>query len=236
METKKVLSMVAVGLIFVGCAGPNSNPVTSAPSESSSSEAEVPSGSVADYPLLWEASRKDSLPWTSHTFAIVEQEANTFLRGTEDVESFCPRYNTLTNRQRVNFWGVLISAVAKYESGFSPVSRMLETTLGKDSVTGLPVYSEGLLQLSYQDIKWASYCEFDWTTDRRLPANDPQKTILDPYKNLTCGIKILAKQIAKRGVIAAKSGQNYWSTLIPGGKYTKLSQIQALTKKMTGCQ
>lgn len=188
------------------------------------------------HPLLWEASRAEGKDWSAFLHNLIEKElANDLLGGSEDVETFCPRYHTLNNKQRVNFWGLLISAMTKYESAFNPLSRMQETTMGTDPVTKQPVYSEGLLQLSYQDIQWAPYCEFDWEKDKNLAPKDPKKTILDPYKNLSCGTKIFARQIRSKRNIAVKSGA-YWAVLIPGGKYTKVAEISGLTKKLPGCQ
>lgn len=190
------------------------------------------------HPLLWEASRADGKAWTTHTMNVVKNEvASSLMGGAADVEQFCPRYHTLTNHQRANFWGLLVSAMVKYESSFNPTLRYKESTMGTDPVTGQHVYSEGLLQLSYQDTQWASYCEFDWSKDKHLAATDPKKTIFDPYKNLSCGIKILARQVVRRGKIAVKGSEGaYWAVLIPGGKYTKVPEIAALTKKMPGCQ
>ena len=84
--------------------------------------------------------------------------------------------------------------------------------MGIDHVTGERVYSEGLLQLSYQDTTWMRDCEFDWNRDKRLKPSDPHKTILDPYKNLQCGMFILSEQIRLKGSLIMSSGE-YWSTL-----------------------
>lgn len=189
-----------------------------------------------DYPLLWEAARTDAKPWTTWAYHVIETEvAADLLPGTDDIEDFCPKYASLTNHQRANFWGLLVSAMTKYESGYDPLSRMAEPSLGKDSVTGLTIESEGLLQVSYQDSRIYSFCDFDWSADKNLGVKDPAKTILNPQKNLSCGIKILARQIHNKGTIAVTSGA-YWSVLIPGGPHTELAQIKTLTKKMTGCQ
>lgn len=208
------------------------------------SKGEDPSRSPADeekivdayHPLLWEAVRKDGPAWSAHLHKVIEDElATDLLPGSSDVEIFCPRYHTLNNHQRINFWGMLISAITKYESGFNPLSRYHESSMGTDPVTQKPVYSEGLLQLSYQDTKWATYCEFNWSLDKNLAATDPKKTILDPYKNLSCGVKIFARQIRNKRHIAVSSGA-YWAVLIPGGRYGKVVEISKLTKQMPGCQ
>jgi hypothetical protein len=195
-----------------------------------------PPAPVASYPLLWEAGHPERVAWSTHVMKVITDEvANDFLPGTSDIELFCPRYHSLDNKKRANLWALLISAMTKFESGFDPLSRYKESTMGVDPVTQQHVYSEGLLQLSYQDVQWASYCEFDWEKDKNLAVKDPKKTILNPYKNLSCGIKILARQVRNKDAVAVKSGA-YWAVLIPGGKYTKLNEIAALTKKMTGCQ
>jgi hypothetical protein len=187
------------------------------------------------YPLLWESVRTDGKKWSAHVFNLIQQQTPNLIQGAADMATFCPRYPQLTTIERVNFWGLLVSAMAKYESGFDPTNRMHETTMGTDPVTGRPVYSEGLLQLSYQDSRAYPFCdEFNWSVDKNLQPTNPNKTILDPYKNLTCGMKILAQQIKNRNRITLTSGV-YWSVIKVGGKYSKIAQIAALTKKMPGC-
>lgn len=135
----------------------------------------------------------------------------------------------------MNLWTEVISQIALYESAWKPTSRMQETTMGTDPVTGKPVWSEGLLQLSYQDIQWAPYCEFDWKKDKLLSPTSPQKTILDPIKNLECGVRILAAQIRTKGTVILNKGV-YWAVLKEGGKYQKIAQITGATKKMKFCE
>jgi hypothetical protein len=129
----------------------------------------------------------------------------------------------------------LISAVAKYESNFKATTRFKEPGMGTDPVTGAPVYSEGLLQLSYQDARTHKFCAFDWERDRKLPLADPRRTILDPMINLKCGILILANQVKRYNRISILSGA-YWSVLRPpGANYSKVLQIRALTRKLSFC-
>jgi hypothetical protein len=82
-----------------------------------------------------------------------------------------------------------------------------EEAQGVDEVTGLGVKtSEGLLQLSYSDVQtYRKMCKFDYEADKKMHVEDinskpsrshswkskfPDKTILDPYKNLGCGLVI----------------------------------------------
>ena len=107
--------------------------------------------------------------------------------------------------------------------------------MGTDPVTHQHVYSEGLLQLSYQDSLNYSFCnEFDWKKDRHLSPGDPRKTILDPFKNLSCGIQILNRLVQRHQLVAFGSG-NYWSTLMPNG-YGKVRSIKALTHQIAFCR
>jgi hypothetical protein len=193
-------------------------------------------GSGNPQPLLWENSQHGTPDWTQFTYKLIRQDmASDFLPGTEDVENFCPKYRRLSEAGKARFWSLLISAIVKFESNFNPQTRFREPGKKTDSVTGQPVYSEGLMQLSYQDTKWAPFCQFDWTQDQNLPANDPRKTIFDPYKNLDCGIRILARQIKLTNKIAAESNKNYWAVLIPGGSNSKVLQIQGITKSSVEC-
>jgi hypothetical protein len=165
---------------------------------------------------------------------IGNEAASALLPGTQDMNEFCPRYSSLNTQQRVNFWAYLISIVAKYESDFKPTSRYRETAMGKDPITHAQVESEGLLQLSYQDSEGRPFCKFNWAHDRMLAVTSESRTILDPFKNLECGIDILAQQVRVQHRIAVTHGA-YWSTLVPGGAHGKIPQIQALTRKIPFC-
>ncbi len=203
--------------------------------EGSQTTTPPPSSSTKYAALAWEsASKPERKQWSNYVHQIVNEEYQLLNRAS-DMTFFCPRYNSLSKEQRVNAIGQLIAAIAYYESGWSPVSRMQETTMGTDPVTGKPVYSEGLLQLSYQDIQWAPFCEFSWSKDRSLAATDPRKSILDPYKNLKCGIKILANQVDRKGSYILKTGV-YWAVLKSGGKYEKIDEIATIVKKLSFCK
>lgn len=99
--------------------------------------------------------------------------------------------------------------------------------MGTDPVTGRQVASEGLLQLSYQDVQWAPYCEFDWSVDKKYSDTDARKSIFDPEKiTEDCGIQILDRQVAKKSNIALSSGV-YWAVLKIGGKYRGIARDQS---------
>lgn len=187
-------------------------------------------------PLAWESTKyPERTSWSQHLQKIILEDWNSLLPGANDITNFCPRYNSLDNNERANVWAQLFVAIAKYESAYSPTSRMHETTMGTDPVTRQPVYSEGLLQLSYQDIQWAPWCKFDWSKDKNLSATDPKKTILNPYLNLDCGVGIMAKQIKSKGSIVVSSGV-YWAVIKSGGRYQQISSIQSIVKSLSLCK
>ncbi len=188
--------------------------------------------------LAWEARVAGSAAWSQHIYDIIKAEEPQMMgqNVADDVEMFCPKYRSLSDNQRLNFWGQLFAGITKYESGWKPASRMVETTMGTDPVTGHQVASEGLLQLSYQDER--SYnldCGFEWSKDKNLSNTDPKKTIFDPKNNLRCGIKIMARQLKNKRAIGLTSGV-YWSVLKIGGRYTQIAGISAVTKTLNFCK
>jgi len=228
-------TIAVLGVLFlvanVSCANKLEN---ATPTPSQQEQGSVLPG-YTPHPLLWETQKAESKQWSEHVYNLIQQQAPDLIQGAEDITTFCPRYYSLTTNERINFWGLLISGIVKFESDFDPTSRMHETTMGTDPVTGKPVFSEGLMQLSYQDVRHFPFCdEFDWNSDRHLPPADPKKTILDPYKNLNCGVKILAQQIHNRNRITVSKGV-YWAVIRLDGRHNKIEQISALTKKMPGC-
>ncbi len=216
---------------------PNPSPATPLPTPAPApSPAPVPTivPHVVEFAPLWEAARgAEGRRWTLYTYDMLQTYGQSLIAGAGDMPNFCPSYQRLTDNQKINVWAYLISAVAKYESNFDPTSRYHESTMGNDGVTGQPVYSEGLLQLSYQDVQGYSFCnEFNWKLDQNLNPDDPSKTILDPFKNLKCGVRILNKIVARHGQIAFNSG-HYWSTLQP--KNQPEHNIEALVNRIPFC-
>jgi hypothetical protein len=148
---------------------------------------------------------------------------------SHDVARFCPRFSSMTDTDKRAFWAYFFQALAGAEAGLNPRTRVHHTdpeVAKTDKVTGVAVRSEGLLQLSYGDGKLYG-CDFDWEADRKLSANSPAKTILQPRNNLECGVKILSNQIIDqhRPLFTRTS---YWSTLQPGRK-----SYRVFAKEMT---
>lgn len=181
-------------------------------------------------PLLWESAVPSALNWSKFLMSLFQNELKDVLDSADDIELFCPKYNGLKIEQKANALAMLLSAMSKFESNFNPLARMQETTMGTDPVTNLPVYSEGLLQLSYQDITGWPFCKFDWNKDKHLKPNDPKKTILDPLINLDCGARIFAQQIQRYHKIVIDSGA-YWAVIKQNGRFEKISEISDLVRQ-----
>ena len=134
-----------------------------------------------------------------------------------DVRKFCPNFYHMSETDKRIFWAYLFQALAGAEAGLNPTTNVRHPQMAKvDKVTGQPVHSEGLLQLTFEDQKvYGCGCDFDWDADRKLPKNDPGRTILQPKNNLECGIKILDVQIiGHHKPLLTKN--SYWSPLQPG--------------------
>lgn len=162
----------------------------------------------------------DGITWNPQWDQVVEIAIPPEMLSTQvphDVRRFCPRFYRLDDADKRAFWAYFFQALAGAEAGLNPRTSVRHTepeVAVIDPVTHRRVHSEGLLQLTYQDHQRYG-CEFDWDADRRLPPHDPQKTILDPEKNLKCGIRIIKNQIIDQHKPIVTS-TSYWSTLQPG--------------------
>jgi hypothetical protein len=134
-----------------------------------------------------------------------------------DVRRFCPKFYDMAEADKRAFWAYFFQALAGAEAGLEPTTRVRHTqpeVAVIDKVSGRAVRSEGLLQLTYEDQQRYG-CDFDWEHDTQLKPDDPAKTILDPARNLKCGVQILDHQIIEqKKPLLSQSG--YWSTLRPG--------------------
>jgi hypothetical protein len=134
----------------------------------------------------------------------------------KSVHPFCPRFGGLSQADKRAFWAYLFQALAGAEAGLRPTAdvKHLDSTVAvRDKVSGRTARQQGLLQLTYEDNQRYG-CDFDWEKDKQLPAGDPGKTILQPDKNLMCGIRIMKNQLVdlNRPLVARNS---YWGTLRP---------------------
>jgi hypothetical protein len=98
----------------------------------------------------------------------------------------------------INFWQSVVKAICFAESSFNPRERFFETSMG--------YFSEGLMQLSYEDCK--AY---------HFPLDKSKNEIFSIEKNVTLGLIILDKLVQNHGKFIFNSG-NYWAVLQPKNK------------------
>jgi hypothetical protein len=145
------------------------------------------------------------------------------------VRQFCPAFATISEADKRAFWAYFFQALAGAEGGLktTAVARHSQPEMQvKDSVSGTVGRTQGLLQLTYEDQKRYG-CNFDFEADRKLAANDPGRTILQPKNNLECGIKILEQELVEQHKPLLSRTQ-YWSTLQPG-----TASYRVFAKQMT---
>lgn len=183
--------------------------------------------------LAWDNERPEGFGWTRTLYKIIDHEGEELIYGSEDIGQFCPRYSNLTRDEKIQFWATLFVAVAKFESNFDPKARTEEK--GKlDAATGTALYSEGLLMLSYQDVRGNPTCRFNPVLDRALPKADLRRSILSPENNLHCGVQIMMRQLKRYDRIAIGQGA-YWAVLKVGSRFQRIPTIQSMTRQSRGC-
>ena len=213
---KRCAVVTCLGLAFSGCATreqqtPAATPVTDPPK---------PLKTVPPTPIEKKASELGETTWNPEWNQIVAQALPPVLlsnRVPRDVRAFCPRFYVMTNTQKRTFWVYFFQALAGAEAGLNPNATVRHTEpklAHQEHVAVTKVRTEGLLQLTYADQQRYG-CPFDEEADRRLPANDPARTILQPKNNLVCGVAILKNQLIDlhRPLLWSNS---YWATLRPG--------------------
>jgi len=176
-------------------------------------------------PLEWEKKHPVRKLWSDYAISVVNMHLDD-LDQAQDIGIFCTNYPKLTRDQRVLAWAQLFVGISRWESSWNPTERTLENQ-GIDVITHKQVYSEGLLQLSYQDITGWHFCKFDWEKDKKLRSNDLHRTIFNPYNNLYCGIGIMATITHDTHSITNAGDKHYWSTLEPHGSNSKIPSITA---------
>jgi hypothetical protein len=160
-------------------------------------------------------------------------------RVARQVKSYCPRFASLSEADKRAFWAYTFQALAGAEAGLKPTTSVKHTdpeVAVTDTVTKRTVHQEGLLQLTYMDSKRYG-CDFHWEQDKSLPQKDPGKTILQPEKNLLCGVKIMKYQIVNRHKPLLWD-ESYWVTLRPGTmSYTvfakQMTNVPAVCRQAT---
>lgn len=173
--------------------------------------------------------RSTAESYTKYTLDAIKSYGGRLLKGNLDDKGYCPNYNNLSEKERVSFWLLLVSLVAKHESGFNTNAKYKEKN-GK--------YSRGLLQLGFAGYK---NCNI-----RKTSKEDRH----NPQKNLECGVVIMNHWAKKdkmlRGFIRHKGkrkwrgSSRYWSVLREeiwsGAKRRRLGEIKRRVQNLSFCR
>lgn len=142
----------------------------------------------------------DSNTWDPSWDADIEKSLPPDLlsaQAAHAVRPYCPRFAQLSDTDKRAFWAYTFQAIAAAEAGLNATSDVHHTAAAVNKVdpeTHRLSRQEGLLQLKYEDAQRYN-CPFDYAADRTLPEHDPNRTILQPQRNLACGLNIMQDQI-----------------------------------------
>lgn len=127
--------------------------------------------------------RPEAETWTRAALTAVETHGAA-LPATlpADIGTFCPGYASATEEDRAAFWVGLMSAVARYESTYRP------------EAAGAGGRYRGLMQISPE-------------TASNYGCAATGRGLYDGASNLSCAIRIAARQVARTGVVAGAPGR-----------------------------
>lgn len=186
--------------------------------------APAPAPVPPSFTAVWDGASPDAPAWTRILDEELRDHGDKLIDFIPaDAEAFCPNWAGLDPRGREQVWITLISAIAKYESGFDPAAAY-------DEPEPLSERSVGLLQLSLSD-SVDFHCGFATEVE-----------IEDARNNLDCGVRILVELVLPDQVIGGgreddrQGAAAYWSVLNRRGHPKSRAVIIALTKALPECR
>lgn len=161
--------------------------------------------------MRWDHAPKAS-EWTKEALLQVAAH-DSELTGTvpDDIEVYCPGYAKASRDERRAFWVGLLSATAKYESGFNAAA-----------VGGKGRYV-GLMQISLPTAKHYG-CEANSTAELK-----------DGSANLSCAVDIVAPHVARDGMVAGKGNRGIARDWGPWSSARTRATIAAWTSQQAYC-
>lgn len=151
--------------------------------------------------------------WTAATLSALESDAAELDDIVPaDVAIYCPAYAEKSEEERRAFWAGLFSALAKHESGWNPAAA------------GGGGRWIGLLQISPA------------TADYYGCAADSARELKDGGANLTCGVRIAARQVLRDGLVAGNGARGVGRDWAPFRSAAKRADIAAWTRAQSYCQ
>jgi Transglycosylase SLT domain len=160
----------------------------------------------------WDA-RPEAAVWTGSTLSAVARN-DSVLAGIvpADIAAWCPGYGKANLEDRRAFWVGLLSALAKHESSWNP------------KAAGGGGRYIGLLQISPRTAKGYG-CEAQSSA-----------ALKDGAANLSCGVRIMARQVGEDGVVAGDGGRGLGRDWGPFKVASKRQAMSAWTAQQSYCQ
>lgn len=163
------------------------------------------------------AMRWDHMPaaadWTRRSLiAVANHDAVLATRVPADIATWCPGYAKAALQDRRAFWAGLMSATAKYESGWNP------------RASGGGGRYIGLMQISPKSAA-------NYGCDARSAA-----ALKDGGANLECAVKMVAHHVENDGVVVGKGNRGIGRDWMPFRKAAKRAEISAWTRSQSYCQ
>ena len=204
---KYVLVLIFL-MILVACESNPTKPIPQKPDEPVTSYAS----------LYWEKTTEihpERIAWTNELSKIIEEHLPLY-DAAKDIEEVCPKYFTLSNREKIKAIGEFWVAIAKHESSFNPKSSSVDV----GTVGNFESYSQGLFQMSGRD-----------NSAKKFNCN--YACLLDPIMNIKVATEQMRKQLNVEGLLYLdnKSIMRYWATILKNNKYSQIPDINARVKK-----
>lgn len=168
---------------------------------------------ASDLPAMrWDHAAK-AAEWTAEALAqVAEHDAELTHMIPKDIEVYCPGYAKASAEDRRAFWVSVLSATAKYESGFNA------------KAVGLHGRYVGLMQIT---LATARHSGCDATTTA---------TLKDGKANLSCAIDIVAPRVAADGMVAGDGNKGIARDWGPWAKARTRATIAKWTRAQDYCQ
>ncbi|WBU57557.1 lytic transglycosylase domain-containing protein [Paracoccus sediminicola] len=160
--------------------------------------------------MRWDG-KHNSAEWTEATLAALDAEGAVLMsRVPSDIVEYCPAYASQSPENRRAFWAGLLSALARHESSHNPKAK------------GAGGRYLGLMQISP-------------ATARGYGCDG---ALLNASDNMSCAVRIAAKQVARDNAIARSGGG--WRGVArdwgPMRSSRKRAEIAAWTSKQDYCR
>lgn len=162
-------------------------------------------------PMQWDH-HPEGADWTESTLvAVSTKDPQLSERVPADIETWCPGYTDASVEERRAFWTGLLSAVAKYESTWN------------EKASGGGGRWIGLMQISPQTAR-SNGC-----------AARSAGALKDGAGNLACAVEILARDVARDGVVAGSGNRGVGRQWSPFRKASKRADMAAWTRAQPYC-